>query len=250
MGRDPRNEALALRTGIDLGLTLLDTAELYDDGGAEVVVAEAMRGRRDEVFLVSKVVPQNATTAGTIRSCEASLRRLDTDRIDLYLLHWRREIPLEQTVAGFAQLLDSGKIGAWGVSNFNVGDLDDLPGGATPAADQILYNLVRRGPEADLLLRCAEQGISVMAYSPVEKGQLLDHPVLAQVAAERGVTPAQIALAWAVRDGNTVAIPKASSLVHVKDNAAALDLVLTDEEIATLDEAFPAPGVVPLETLS
>jgi diketogulonate reductase-like aldo/keto reductase len=250
MGSDPVHEANALRAGIDMGLTLIDTAELYDDGGAELVVAEAIRGRRDQVCLVSKVVPQNATTAGTVRSCEASLRRLGTDRIDLYLLHWRREIPLEQTVAGFEQLLRAGKIGAWGVSNFNVGDLDDLPEGSVPAADQVLYNLARRGPEADLLPRCAVQGISVMAYSPVEKGRLLDHPVLSRVAAERAVSTAQIALAWAVRDGNTIAIPKASSLEHVADNAAALDLALSEEEIATLEEAFPAPGVVPLETLS
>lgn len=250
MGGDPVHEVKALRAGIDLGLTLIDTAELYDDGGAERVVAEAIRGRREEVFLVSKVVPQNATTEGTVRSCEASLARLGTDRIDLYLLHWRREIPLEQTVLGFQHLLDAGKIRAWGVSNFNVADLDDLPRGAAPAANQILYNLIRRGPEADLLPRCAEQGISVMAYSPVEKGKLLDHPVLAQVAADRGASPAQIALAWAIREGNTVAIPKASSLEHIKDNAAALDLTLTEAELAVLDDAFPAPGVIPLETLS
>lgn len=250
MGRNPVQEAAALRAGIDLGLTLIDTAELYDDGGAELVVAEATRGRREEVFLVSKVLPRNATTAGTVRSCEASLARLGTDRIDLYLLHWRREIPLQETVLGFQRLLDTGKIGAWGVSNFNVGDLDDLPDGCTPAADQVLYNLVRRGPEADLLPRCAADGISVMAYSPVEKGKLLDRPVLARLAAERGVTPAQIALAWVVRDGNTVAIPKAGSLEHVEDNAAALHLELTEEELAVLDDAFPAPGVVPLETLS
>ena len=250
MGGDPRQEATALRAGIDLGLTLIDTAELYDDGGAELVVADAIRGRRDEVFLVSKVLPQNATTAGTVRSCEASLRRLGTDRIDLYLLHWRREIALEQTVLGFQRLVDSGKIGAWGVSNFNVGDLDDLPSGAIPAADQVLYNLLRRGPEADLLPRCAGDGISVMAYSPVEKGKLLSHPVLTKLAAARGVSPAQIALAWVVRGSNTVAIPKASSREHVEDNAAALHLSLTEEEIGVLDDAFPAPGVVPLETLS
>jgi diketogulonate reductase-like aldo/keto reductase len=250
MGRDRAAEANALRLGIDLGLTLIDTAELYDDGGAELVVADAIRGRRDEVFVVSKVLPTNATTEGTIRACEGSLKRLGLDRIDLYLLHWRREIPLEQTVAGFEELVGSGKIRAWGVSNFDVGDLDDLPAGAVPAANQILYNLIRRGPEANLLPRSAREQTSIMAYSPVEKGKLLDHPTLARVAAERGVSPAQVALAWAVRDGNTVAIPKASSPAHVRDNAAALDLVLTDQELAVLDEAFPAPGVVPLETLS
>lgn len=250
MGDDRTREAAALRAGIDMGLTLIDTAELYGDGRAERVVGEAIRGRRDEVFLVSKVLPTNATADGVIRSCEASLRRLRTDRIDLYLLHWRREVPLEQTVRGFRRLVDAGKIAAWGVSNFNVEDLDDLPRGAVPAADQILYNLVRRGPEADLFPRCAESDISVMAYSPIEKGKLLGHPVLAQLAGERGVSPAQIALAWVVRDGDIVAIPKASSLQHVKENAAALHLTLTEDELATLDAAFPAPGVVPLQTLS
>jgi diketogulonate reductase-like aldo/keto reductase len=250
MGDDPDQEVLALRSGIDLGMTLLDTAELYADGRAEIVVAEAIRGRRDEVFLVSKVLPKNATTEGTVRACEASLSRLSTDRIDLYLLHWRREIPLEETVRGFERLLDSGKIRAWGVSNFNVGDLDDLPAGSVPAANQVLYNLARRGPEADLMPRCADAAISFMAYSPVEKGRLLDHPVLVDVARARNATPAQIALLWAVRDNNTIAIPKASSLKHVAENAAALELELSEEEIAILDRAFPAPGVVPLETLS
>lgn len=250
MGDDPSHEILALRTGIDLGMTLIDTAELYGDGKAEEVVAEAVRGRRDEVFIVSKVLPTNATTAGTVRSCEASLKRLGTDWIDLYLLHWRREVPLEETVAGFEQLVASGKIRAWGVSNFNVSDIQDLPAGSVPMANQILYNLTRRGPEADLLPYCAAAGISVMAYSPIEKGQLLQHPAIVHVARERGCTPAQVALAWAVRGSNTIAIPKASSLEHVRENAAALDLVLSEEEIKFVNDAFPAPGVVPLQTLS
>lgn len=250
MGDDPAHEIVALRTGIDLGMTLIDTAELYADGRAEEVVAEAVRGRREEVFIVSKVLPTHATTAGTVRACEASLKRLGTDRIDLYLLHWRREVPLEETVAGFEQLVAAGKIRAWGVSNFNVGDIENLPAGSVPATNQVLYNLTRRGPEADLLPYCAAAGISVMAYSPIEKGRLLQHPAIAHVARERGCTPAQIALAWAVRDGNTVAIPKASSLEHLRQNAAALDLVLSEEEIKFVNDAFPAPGVVPLETLS
>lgn len=250
MGDDPTHEILALRTGIDLGMTLIDTAELYGDGRAEEVVAEAVRGRRDEVFIVSKVLPTNATTAGTLRSCEASLKRLGIDRIDLYLLHWRREVPLEETVAGFEQLVAAGKIRAWGVSNFNVSDIDDLPKGSVPASNQVLYNLTRRGPEADLLPYCAAAGISVMAYSPIEKGRLLEHPAIVQVARERNCTPAQVALAWSVRDRNIVAIPKASSLEHVRQNAAALDLVLSEAEIKVLDDAFPAPGIVPLETLS
>lgn len=250
MGDDPAREIVALRTGIDLGMTVIDTAELYADGRAEEVVAEAVRGRRDEVFIVSKVLPSNATTAGTVRSCEASLKRLGTDRIDLYLLHWRREVLLEETVAGFEQLVAAGKIRAWGVSNFNVSDVENLPAGSIPAANQILYNVTRRGPEADLLPYCAAAGISVMAYSPIEKGRLLQHPAIEHVARERSCTPAQVALAWAVRDGNTVAIPKASSLEHVRQNAAALDLVLSEEEIKSINDAFPAPGVVPLETLS
>ncbi len=250
MGDDPSREIEALRTGIDLGMTVIDTAELYADGRAEEVVAEAVRGRRDEVYIVSKVLPTNATTTGTLRSCEASLKRLRTDWIDLYLLHWRREVPLEETVAGFEQLVAAGKIRAWGVSNFNVSDVENLPAGSIPAANQILYNVTRRGPEADLLPYCAAAGISVMAYSPIEKGRLLEHPTIVRVARERGCTPAQVALAWAVRDDNIVAIPKASSLLHVRQNAAALELVLSEEEIKLINEAFPAPGVVPLETLS
>jgi diketogulonate reductase-like aldo/keto reductase len=253
MGEDPtqrRIEVEVLRDGIDWGLTLIDTAELYADGEAESVVAEAIRGRRDDVFLVSKVHPTNATADGTVTACEASLRRLGTDRIDLYLLHWRREVPLAETVEGFGRLLDAGKIRAWGVSNFNVGDLDDLPVGSIPAADQVLYNLARRGPEADLIPRCGADGIGFMAYSPIEKGRILDHPELGRIARERGVTPAQVALAWTVRGGDAVAIPKASSPAHVRENADALDLRLSDEELELLDRAFPAPGIVPLETLS
>lgn len=253
MGEDPtrrRTEVEVLLTGIDLGLTLIDTAELYGDGEAESIVGDAIRGRRDDVFVVSKVLPTNATAGGTVKACEASLRRLGTDRIELYLLHWRREVPLADTVDGFRRLLDAGKIRAWGVSNFNVGDLDDLPDGWVPGADQVLYNLTRRGPEADLIPRCAADGIGFMAYSPIEKGQILDHPDLALVARERGATAAQVALAWTMRSGDTVAIPKASSPTHVRENADALDLRLSGEELDVLDRAFPAPGIVPLETLS
>lgn len=250
MGDDPdtaRDEANALRAGIDVGMTLIDTAEQYANGRAELIVGQAIKGRRDEIFLVSKVLPTNATTEGTVSACEASLERLGTDFIDLYLLHWRLEVPLEETVRGLERLLEAGKIRAWGVSNFNVGDLDDLPGGSAPVANQVLYNLTRRGPEADLIPRCAADGISLMAYSPIEKGVLLDHSVLAEVANARGATPAQVALAWAVRDGNTIAIPKASSIAHLKQNAASMEIVLTEEEVSVLNDAFPAPGVVPLE---
>jgi diketogulonate reductase-like aldo/keto reductase len=253
MGADPgafAAEVTALRTGMDLGMTLVDTAELYADGGAERVVAEAVRGRRDEAYLVSKVRPQKASTEGTIAACHASLERLGTDRIDHYLLHWRREIPLADTVTAFEKLQQEGSILSWGVSNFDVHDLEDLPSGAVPASDQVLYNLVRRGPEADLLPWCAAAGVAVMAYSPVEKGALLEHPELVRVAAERGATPAQVALAWSVREGGVVAVPKAVRLAHVEENAAALRMELTAEELAVLDRAFPAPGVVPLENLS
>lgn len=250
MGADRAAEVAALRAGIDLGMTLIDTAELYAGGAAESVVEEAVRGRRDEVFLVSKVLPQNATTDGTVAACHASLDRLGTDRLDLYLLHWRRGVPLDETVAGFEKLLDEGSIRAWGVSNFDVDDLRDLPDGAVPACDQVLYNLTRRGPEANLFPMCAQDGVTIMAYSPVEKGRLLDHPDLVRVAAERGATPAQVALAWSVRNGYVVAVPKAVRIDHVEENAGALHLELTAEELAALDVAFPAPGVVPLETLS
>jgi diketogulonate reductase-like aldo/keto reductase len=253
MGDDPtqrRIEVEVLRSGVDWGLTLIDTAELYADGEAEAIVGEAIQGLRDDVFIVSKVLPTNATADGTVKACEASLRRLGTDRIDLYLLHWRREIPLTETVEGFRRLLDAGKIRAWGVSNFSVGDLDDLPEGSAPAADQVLYNLTRRGPEADLIPRCAAEGICFMAYSPIEKGRLLDQPQLVRVARERGATPAQVALAWTVRSGDVIAVPKASSPQHLRENADALHLRLSDEELDVLDRAFPAPGIVPLETLS
>lgn len=239
-----------LRAGIGMGLTVIDTAELYADGEAESIVGDAIRGREDEVFVVSKVLPSNATSRGVVTACERSLRRLRSDCIDLYLLHWRRDVLLSEAVKGFQNLLDAGKIRAWGVSNFNVADLDDLPPGSAPRADQVLYNLVRRGPEADLIPRCVADGIGFMAYSPIEKGQILDHLELVRLASERGVTPAQVALAWTVRGGDIVAIPKASSHRHVRENAGALDLHLTDEELRVLDRAFPAPGIVPLETLS
>jgi diketogulonate reductase-like aldo/keto reductase len=250
MGADRAAEVTALRAGVDLGMTLIDTAELYADGAAEEVVGEAVRGRRDEVFLVSKVLPQHATTEGAVAACHASLERLGTDRLDLYLLHWRREVPLVETVAAFHKLCEEGSIRAWGVSNFDVQDLDDLPEGADPACDQVLYNLTRRGPEANLFPRCARAGVTIMGYSPVEKARLLDDPDLVQVAAERGATPAQVALAWSIRNCDVVAVPKAARVAHVEENAAALHLELTAEELAALDRAFPAPGVIPLETLS
>ncbi|MFF0510254.1 aldo/keto reductase [Streptomyces sp. NPDC004250] len=253
MGENPRRRAAevsALRTGLDLGMTLVDTAEMYGDGAAEEVVAEAVAGRRDEVFLVSKVLPSHADARGVAEACRASLRRLRTDRIDLYLLHWRGAVPLEETVEAFESLEREGAIRSWGVSNLDVDDLADLPPGASPQTDQMLYNLSRRGPEHSLLPRCRELSIPVMAYSPVEQGRLLGHPALRDVAAAHGATPAQIALAWVLRHEDVIAIPKASSRAHVEENRTALDVVLTAEDLTMLDRAFPPPeSKGPLEML-
>ncbi|MFE0179798.1 aldo/keto reductase [Streptomyces olivaceus] len=253
MGENPGRRAAevsALRAGLDLGMTLVDTAEMYGDGAAEEVVAEAVAGRRDEVFLVSKVLPSHGDARGVAEACRGSLRRLRTDRIDLYLLHWRGAVPLEETVEAFESLVREGAIRSWGVSNLDVDDLADLPPGASPQTDQVLYNLSRRGPEHSLLPRCRELSIPVMAYSPVEQGRLLGHPALRDVAAAHGATPAQIALAWVLRHEDVIAIPKASSRAHVEENRAALDVVLTAEDLAMLDRAFPPPeSRGPLEML-
>lgn len=244
MGDDParRAEELeALRTGLDLGMTLIDTAEMYGSGASEELVGEAIRGRREEVFLVSKVLPSNADRRGTVEACRASLRRLGTERIDLYLLHWRGGVPLAETVEALEGLVREGSIGAWGVSNLDTDDLADLPEGAVPATDQILYNLTRRGPEFDLLPRCRELSVPVMAYSPVEQGRLLGHEALRAVADAHGATSAQVALAWVLRHEDVIAIPKASSRAHVEENRSAADLILGEEDFAVLDEAFPPP---------
>ncbi|MFD3514803.1 aldo/keto reductase [Streptomyces sp. NPDC058657] len=243
-------ELAALRRGIDLGMTLIDTAEMYGSGASEELVGEAIRGRRDEVFLVSKVLPSHADSRGTVDACRASLRRLGTDRIDLYLLHWRGGVPLAETVEALEGLVNEGSIGAWGVSNLDVDDLDELPRGALPETNQILYNLTRRGPEYDLLPWCRERSVPVMAYSPLEQGRLLGHGVLESVAQSHGATPMQVALAWVLRDDHVIAIPKASTVAHVQDNHAALGLALTDEDLKALDAAFPAPvRKQPLEML-
>lgn len=253
MGDDPARRAeeiAALRRGIDLGMTLLDTAEMYGSGAAEELVGEAIRGRRDDVFLVSKVLPSHADSTGTAEACRASLRRLGTDRIDLYLLHWRGGVPLHETVDALESLVSEGSIGSWGVSNFDVSDLADLPEGARPQTDQVLYNLTRRGPEYDLLPRCRELSVPVMAYSPVEQGRVLGHKALAAVAEAHAATPAQVALAWVLRRDDVIAIPKASTTAHVEENRAALDLRLTDDDLRALDTAFPPPrGKQPLDIL-
>ncbi len=247
MGEDARQRRLeveALQCGIELGMTLIDTAEMYADGGAEEVVGEAIKGHRDAVFLVSKVLPYNASQEGTIEACERSLMRLGTEKIDLYLLHWRGRYPLEETLSAFEKLQQAGKIGAWGVSNFDVADMKeliDLTGGKAAATNQILYNLIRRGPEFDLMLWCASQKIPLMAYSPIEQGRLLGNSVLHEVADEVGVSPAAVALAWTMRNGNVIAIPKTSKLGHVRENRNAADIKLTEEQLTLLDRTFAPP---------
>ncbi|MEU0881360.1 aldo/keto reductase [Lentzea sp. NPDC005914] len=245
------DEIAALRAGVDLGLTLIDTAEMYGGGEAETLVGEAVAGRRDEVFLVSKVLPSNATASGTVRACEASLRRLGTDRLDLYLLHWRGSLPLARTLEGFAALVEAGKIRHWGVSNFDLADMRELTAlDGSCQTNQILYNLSRRGPEYDLLPWHASAGMPIMAYSPVEQGRLLGSPVLAEVAARHDATPAQVALAWVLRLPHANAIPKAGTVDHVRENARAVELRLSPEDLADLDRAFPPPdGPEPLEMI-
>ncbi|MGZ5876933.1 MAG: aldo/keto reductase [Bradyrhizobium sp.] len=248
-----KDEVAALRAGFDLGMTLVDTAEMYADGGAEALVGEAIAGRRDELFLVSKVLPENATRPGTVASCEHSLRRLGTDRLDLYLLHWRGNVPLDETLDAFAALVDAGKIRYWGVSNFDVIDMIELwglAGGSEVATDQVLYNLTRRGIEYDLMPWCSDRHIPIMAYSPIEQGRLLGHRELKNVAARYNAKPARIALAWVLRQDGVVAIPKAANVAHVRENHAALAIHLTREDLAALDRAFPAPTeAIPLAML-
>jgi diketogulonate reductase-like aldo/keto reductase len=247
------DELRALRLGLDLGLALIDTAEMYADGDAEELVGAAIRGRRDDVFLVSKVLPSNAGADETVRAGEASLRRLGTDRLDLYLLHWRGSTPLEETLEGFARLVDAGKVRHWGVSNLDRADMDELlnvSGGDAVATDQVLYNLSRRGIEWDLLPWCQERRLPVMAYSPIEQGRLLDHEALGAVAERHGATPAQVALAWVLGHDGVVTVPKAGTPAHVQENCGALELDLTEEDRDELDAAFPAPtGPQPLEML-
>jgi diketogulonate reductase-like aldo/keto reductase len=240
---DRKAEAAALRLGLDLGMTLLDTAEMYGDGGAEEVVAEAIAGRRDEVFLVSKVYPHNASRSKLPRALDASLRRLKVERLDLYLLHWRGSVPLAETVEAMEKARAAGKIARWGVSNLDVDDLEELgPALRDCATDQVLWNLEARGVEFDLLPFCARHGMPVMAYSPVgQGGALLSHKALRAVAARHGATTAQVALAFILRQPTVIAIPKASDPTHVRQNAAAAALRLAPQDLAELDAAFPPP---------
>ncbi len=247
MGENRRRiaeEAAAVRLGIELGMTLIDTAEMYGSGGAEEMVARAAEGMRDELFIVSKVYPHNASRAGVVAACERSLERLRTDRIDLYLLHWRGSIPLAETLDGFERLVREGKIRHYGVSNFDRADMAEwaaLKGGDKVAADQVLYNLSCRGPEWDLLPWCRERGIAIMAYTPLGQGGLLRDRTLAEIARRHGATPAQVALAWLLRQPGTIVIPKAARLEHVRENRGALNVVLTDEDLVALDRASPPP---------
>jgi diketogulonate reductase-like aldo/keto reductase len=247
MGEDKRrhaDEVAALKLGIDLGMTLIDTAEMYASGGAETVVADAIAGRRDEVYVVSKVLPSNASRRGVETACEQSLKRLRTDTIDLYLLHWRGSVPLAETVAAFEALKKAGKIRQWGVSNFDVDDMEELAAladGNAVEANQVLYNPQRRGIEHDLIPWSRERGIAVMAYSPVGQGAILRDAKLAALAGKHGATPAQIVLAWVMRTEGVIAIPKAGRAEHVRDNRAALDIILTPDDLAELDRLFPPP---------
>lgn len=255
-GSDRAAEADALRLGLDLGMRLIDTAEMYASGGAELVVGDALKGRRDEAFVVSKVLPHNASRAGTVAACEASLRRMGIETVDLYLLHWPGPHALEDTIEAFEELRGAGKIRLWGVSNFDVDEMEALAaaggegGGEGCATNQVLYNLTRRGPEFDLLPWCADRAMPIMAYSPLEQGRLLGEAALDEVAARHGVTAMQVALAWVLRDPNVIAIPKAADPAHVRQNRAAVDLVLDGNDLAILDAAFPPPKrKQPLELL-
>jgi diketogulonate reductase-like aldo/keto reductase len=247
---DRPRELAALRLGLDLGMSLIDTAEMYGEGAAERVVGEAIAGRRDQVFLVSKVYPHHASRRGVIAACERSLSRLGTDWLDLYLLHWRGDVPLQETVAGFEQLRASGKIRHWGVSNLDPGDMKELlalPDGRQCAADQVLYHLDCRGIEWDLLPRCRRQRIAVMAYSPFDEGRLLGDRRLAALARRVGAAPAQIALAWLLAQKNVAVIPKASDPQHVKDNYQALAFRIAGDLVDEIDRLFPPPTrAVPL----
>lgn len=260
VGSDPRRhsqEVASLRLGLDLGMTLIDTAEMYGDGAAEELVAEAIAGRRDEVFLVTKVLPQNASSEGTLLAAERSLRRLRTDRIDLYLLHWESAHPLEGTMAAFERLRESGKILHYGLSNFDTPDMEkseSLRAGGGVAANQVYYNLRRRGIERKLLPWCEERGIVVMAYSPLDEGRLVRGGALAgalsKVARRHGVSAATISIAWTLCHKAVVSIPKSSNPEHVRANAAAAGLALAAEDLSDLDAAFPAPSHdIPLETV-
>ena len=242
-------EIAALQAGLECGLTLIDTAEMYADGGAEEVVGQALLGRRDKALLVSKVYPWNAGEVDAIEACERSLRRLQTDYLDLYLLHWRGNVPLEETLRAMERLQQQGKIRHWGVSNFDTDDMAELwdePEGNQCATNQVLYHLASRGIEFDLLTACQQREMPLMAYCPLaQAGRLRDSlftdSLLTQIALQKGISVAQLLLAWVIRQPGVIAIPKASSVVHVQENAAALEVELTNEDLQLIDRAWPAP---------
>lgn len=233
----------ALRAGIDLGMTLIDTAEMYGDGATETLLGHALAGLREKVFLVSKVYPHNASRRGVVASCEASLKRLKTDRLDLYLLHWRGGVPLDETVEAFEALKRDGKIRHWGVSNFDVDDMEELvhAGGMSCATNQILYNVARRGVEFDLLPWMRARKMPAMAYSPIDHMRLPKRSVLDEIASARGLSAVQVALAWVLAQAGVCAIPKAGSVEHVRANRDALDVVLSEQELRAIDREFKPP---------
>lgn len=249
MGESPANtqqEITALKFGIEQGLTLIDTAEMYGDGGAEIIVGKAIKGVRDKLFLVSKVLPYHASYHGTIDACNNSLKRLNTDYLDLYLLHWPGSIPISQTIEAMEALIKQGKIKRWGVSNFDVMDLlelEPLIDANKIATNQVLYNLSRRGIEFDLLPWSRQKKLPTMAYSPIEQGRILKNESLIKLANEHQVSPAQIALAWLLRYDDIIAIPKASSTKHILDNINAFNLTLSKQDFIQLDSIFPAPTI-------
>jgi diketogulonate reductase-like aldo/keto reductase len=238
------DEIAALNLGLDLGMTVVDTAEMYGNGAAEKLIAKAVGHRRGEMFLVSKVLPQHATRAGTVAACNASLKRLNTGHLDLYLLHWRGSVGLEDTLSGFDDLTKAGKIRYWGVSNFDVDDMEELiglAGGTHVQTNQVLYNLSRRGIEFDLMPWSRAHRMPIMAYSPIEQGRLLKNARLKSIAAHHHATPAQIALSWVLRQDGVIAIPKSGTPDHVRENGAAVDITLTPQDLADLDRAFGPP---------
>lgn len=252
--RQTRAEEIAtLQLGLDLGLRLIDTAEMYGEGLSESLIGEAIRGRRDQTFLVSKVYPHNASRKGAVAACERSLKRLGTDHIDLYLLHWRGDVPFEETIEAFLALRQAGKIRHFGVSNLDLSDMEelwDVPGGDEVAVNQLLYNLSRRGIEFDLLPWLREREVPVMAYSPIEQARLLRSPGLKRFAQSIGKSPAQVALAWLLSRDDIIAIPKTGNRERLRENVGALDLTLSAEQLAALDELFPPPRhVQPLAML-
>ena len=247
------DEANSLRAGLDLGLKLIDTAEMYGNGGSERVVGEALVGRRDDAFVVSKVLPSHASRQGTIEACERSLKNLKIEKIDLYLLHWQSSIPLTETVEALERLVEQGKIGAWGVSNFDTAlmqKLEDISPKGHIATDQILYNLSRRGPEFDLIPWCEKRDIPLMAYAPIEQGRIMKNRDLVNLATKLGVAPSVLALAWVIRNPLMIAIPKTSSLEHLRENVKAVDLKLNGNVLQELDKIFLPPShKQPLEVI-